>query len=251
MGIEVVDTKAETLAALDHPVIKSFVRFRQTEKQTQMLRKLLGAIETDGRIHAEFKPTGADTGRFSSSGPNLQNVSRGQTRSYASSPGLAASFSWLPIIHKSNSRAAAALAGEPKMLDAFRQGADLHMRTAELVLGRTPTTGDRQLAKASNFGLLYGLGAKGLEAFCVNQSYGVEMTYEQASEIRKNFFAGYEGAFALGMKLYGLRCGGGCPRRPCTSTLVAAGCSMMPATANGSGSLPWSIPRFKAVVLTV
>ena len=62
-------------------------------------------------------------------------------------------------------RAAAAIAGETKMIDAYKSGADLHKLTAATVLGKPEdqvTKSDRQLAKAVNFGLLYGQSAPGL-----------------------------------------------------------------------------------------
>ena len=190
IGIEVEDTKAETLATLDTPAIKPLVRFREAEKQAQLLRKLLAAIETDGRIHARFNPTGTATGRFSSSAPNLQNVSRGPTRScFIARPGyrlVVADYSQIEL------RAAAVLAGETKMLEAFQQGEDLHLKTAELVLGRKATAQDRQLAKAVNFGLLYGQNAEGLARYA-GKSYGVPLSPEEALNIRRKFFSGYEG----------------------------------------------------------
>ena len=51
------------------------------------------------------------------------------------------------------------------MLAAYRQGADLHLQTAALVLGRPATKADRQLAKAVNFGLLYGMRAETLASY--------------------------------------------------------------------------------------
>ncbi len=190
IGVEAADTKAETLVAIEHPAVKVFLCYRGATKQAQMLRKLLASIETDGRIHARFKPVGTDTGRFSSSDPNLQNVGRGEPRScFIARPGcvlVVADYSQIEL------RAAAALADEPRMLDAYERGADLHLQTAELVLGRPATKNDRQLAKAVNFGLLYGQYPEGLARYA-KQSYGVEMSVDEATTIRRNFFEGYEG----------------------------------------------------------
>jgi len=190
LGIEVESTNAETLAAIDHPAVKSLVCYREATKRAQMLRKLLDAIEMDGRIHARFNPMGTATGRFSSSSPNLQNVGRGQPRScFIAQP----SFKLVVVDYSQiELRAAAALAEEPRMLAAYKQGDDLHLQTAALVLGREATKADRQLAKAVNFGLLYGQGTDGLARYA-RQSYGVELTSEQAADIRRNFFDSYEG----------------------------------------------------------
>jgi DNA polymerase I-like protein with 3'-5' exonuclease and polymerase domains len=91
--------------------------------------------------------------------------------------------------------AAAVLAPEPKMLEAFKSGEDLHCRTASILLGRTVTKDDkanRSLAKAVNFGLLYGQSAAGLKTYAKN-SYGVTMTDEEAVQFREAFFNEYDG----------------------------------------------------------
>ena len=91
--------------------------------------------------------------------------------------------------------AAAVLAPEPKMLEAFKNGEDLHCRTASILLGRTVTKDDkanRTLAKAVNFGLLYGQTAPGLKTYAKN-SYGVDMTDEEAVQFRDAFFKEYQG----------------------------------------------------------
>ena len=64
------------------------------------------------------------------------------------------------------------------MQEAFRAGEDLHTKTARAVLGREPTKHDRQLAKALNFGLLYGMGAERLRTYAQDD-------YERASERRR------------------------------------------------------------------
>ena len=69
-----------------------------------------------------------------------------------------------------------------KMIEAFIKGEDLHTKTASIVLGKSEkdiTKEDRQLAKALNFGLLYGQSAEGLVRYA-KTSYGVEMTEKQA-----------------------------------------------------------------------
>jgi DNA polymerase-1 len=74
------------------------------------------------------------------------------------------------------------------MIEAYRRGDDLHMLTARQLLGKDDVTkSDRQLAKALNFGLLYGMGAKGLRGYA-RTAYGVELTEEQAVEYRAKFF---------------------------------------------------------------
>jgi DNA polymerase-1 len=81
------------------------------------------------------------------------------------------------------------------MLAAYRDGADLHRETAAAVLEKPlegVTKSDRQLAKAVNFGLLYGQGAPGLVRYAAG-SYGVDIEEEDAARIRVLFFARYKG----------------------------------------------------------
>jgi DNA polymerase-1 len=92
-------------------------------------------------------------------------------------------------------RLAAVIAGDEAMLAACRDGADLHTRTAATVLGVAAdrvTREQRQLAKALNFGLLYGMGAAGLRQYAAAQ-YGVALSQEEAEAHRDRFFAAYRG----------------------------------------------------------
>jgi DNA polymerase-1 len=92
-------------------------------------------------------------------------------------------------------RIAAVVAGETKMLEAYTRGVDIHKETAAAVL-RKPmeavTPEDRQLAKAVNFGLLYGQRAEGLVKYAALK-YEVPLTVQQAEQIRNRFFTRYQG----------------------------------------------------------
>jgi DNA polymerase-1 len=92
-------------------------------------------------------------------------------------------------------RIAAAVAKDKRMLQAFRDGTDLHRLTASLILSKAldeVSKEERQLAKALNFGLLYGMGPEGLKKHA-KKDYGVSLTFEQAKEYRERFFATYPG----------------------------------------------------------
>jgi DNA polymerase-1 len=90
-------------------------------------------------------------------------------------------------------RIAAKISGDKEMLSAYAEGHDLHTLTAKSFTGREEVTkDDRKLAKAVNFGLLYGMGAKGLQSYAL-RSYGVEMSPEEATLYRKRFFQTYPG----------------------------------------------------------
>ncbi len=192
-GVEVASTNEETLTELTDPLASKLLQFRQAKHQLKQVESLVDAIESDGRIHASFKPTGTDTGRFSCSNPNLQNVCRGPLRSAFIAPPenslIPADYSQIEL------RVGTVVADETKMLDAFRAGDDLHRQTAALVLGKSAasvTKDDRQLAKAVNFGLLYGQGAAGLVRYA-KAGYGVSLNEAQAQEIRARFFNAYPG----------------------------------------------------------
>lgn len=192
-GIEGLEnTNEESLQSCgEKTIVPRILEYRGLEKQAQQAASLIECIASDGRIHGRFDPTGTATGRFSSKNPNLQNIGRGDLRNCFVAPEgrtlVVADYSQVEL------RAAAAIAGETRMIDAYRRGDDLHRATAAAVLGKDATAvtkEDRQLAKAVNFGLLYGQSHTGLVRYAAT-SYGVTMTEEQADAIRRTFFRTY------------------------------------------------------------
>jgi len=191
-GISLESTAEEALkAADDGRLIPLVLAHREASKRAQQAEALVGHIRADGRIHGRFEPLGTATGRFSSKEPNLQNIGRGEMREAFTAPDgrrlIVADYSQVEL------RAAAAIAGETRMIAAYQAGADLHKLTAATVLGKPEdqvTKADRQLAKAVNFGLIYGQSAKGLVRYAA-ASYGVALDEEQATEIRQAFFRTY------------------------------------------------------------
>jgi DNA polymerase I len=144
-------------------------------------------------MHGQYNPLGADTGRFSSKNPNMQNIPRGEIReAFVAAPGsklVIADYSQIEL------RAAAFFSQDKEMLQAFRDDVDLHKKTAAVVLGKDPdqvTNKDRQIAKAVNFGLLYGMGAAALVDYA-RTGYGVNLEAAQAQDLRRAFFAHYTG----------------------------------------------------------
>jgi DNA polymerase I len=81
VGVDLTDTAEKTLKDCLHPAAEILLEYRAKEKVCQQVETLREAICSDGRIHAEFKPMGTDTGRFASSSPNMQNIGRGPLRS--------------------------------------------------------------------------------------------------------------------------------------------------------------------------
>jgi DNA polymerase-1 len=159
----------EELAAL-HPVPAKIVEFRMLAKLKGTYIDALPALvdPATSRLHTSFNQAVAATGRLSSSDPNLQNipirseVGRRIRRAFIAKPGhliVSADYSQIEL------RILAHFSEDPAFLDAFRSGQDIHLRTAAEVFGIPPasvTAEHRRVAKAINFGLVFGQGDFGL-----------------------------------------------------------------------------------------
>jgi DNA polymerase-1 len=193
LGVEITSTAEETLKKVDHQLARLLLRYRgATKLQSTYGRPLAEAVAPDGRIHASFRQIGADPGRMSCTGPNLQQVPkahgfRSMFRAPAGRKLIKADYSQIEL------RIAAEISQDKELLAAFQRGDDLHTLTAQKVLGQEQVDkAARQAAKALNFGLLYGMGAARLRAHA-ETNYGVAMTEEQATDYRDKFFRTYTG----------------------------------------------------------
>jgi DNA polymerase-1 len=152
-----------------HPVAQAVLDWRKLEKlRSTYLETLPGLADAEGRIHTTFNQTATATGRLSSSNPNLQNIpvrgafGRRMRACFTAAPGnllVCADYSQIEL------RVLACLSGEKALLDAFRDGQDIHARTASLLfdLPQNQISPDmRRKAKTVNFGLIYGMGAQKL-----------------------------------------------------------------------------------------
>jgi DNA polymerase-1 len=155
----------EELAA-SHPLPRLILDYRSLSKLKSTYVDALPLLvhpET-GRVHTSYNQTVAATGRLSSSDPNLQNIpartelGRSIRRAFVPQEGhlfLAADYSQVEL------RVMAHMADVPELAEAFRQGEDIHERTAAEVFGVMPglvTSPMRNQAKTINFGVLYGMG---------------------------------------------------------------------------------------------
>jgi DNA polymerase-1 len=141
-----------------------------------------------GRIHTSFNQLVAATGRLSSSAPNVQNIpvrtelGRRIRAAFVPEPGwrfLAADYSQIEL------RILAHVSSEDSLIEAFRRGEDIHARTASEVFGialEAVTPEQRDIAKTTNFAVIYGVTAFGL-------SRGLDMSPKQAQEFLDRFFA--------------------------------------------------------------
>jgi DNA polymerase I len=196
LGVDLPNTKDETLVlyAQEHEFVSALRNYRKAAKlaSTYGAGWLESGYHEDGRIYASWRQVRAATGRMACDHPNLQNIPRsGPLRSYIRPPEgrvfVVADYSQVEL------RIAAKISGDTEMLNAYAESRDLHALTAQSLTGRKDiSSGDRKLAKAVNFGLLYGMGAKGLRSYAL-RSYGVEMSLEEASLNRRRFFETYPG----------------------------------------------------------
>jgi DNA polymerase I-like protein with 3'-5' exonuclease and polymerase domains len=189
-GCNVEDTTDETLASVEHPQAQLLRAYRLVSKRGGTYgTEWLSHVEANGRVYPHWRQTGAASGRMSCSDPNMQNLPRGAyRRCVVAPPGrvlVKADYSQIEL------RIAAKVSGDKALLDAYRRGDDLHTITARNVLGIAEVTKEhRQLAKALNFGLLYGMGARGFRQYA-KAHYGLALTEADAHRYRSAFFKSY------------------------------------------------------------
>ncbi|MBI4224842.1 MAG: DNA polymerase I [Candidatus Sungbacteria bacterium] len=164
----VISTRESELEKLksENPIIEKVLGYRELAKLKNTYVDALPELvdPADGRLHTTFNQTGASTGRLSSSNPNLQNIpilseyGREVRKAFvADKDFLLVSFDYSQI----ELRVAAHMAHDEKMIEAFRNGADIHTITAAAVYHVAPeavTPELRRAAKTLNFGVLYGMG---------------------------------------------------------------------------------------------
>ncbi len=183
--------------ALGHPLPARILEFRTLAKLKSTYADALPALinPSTGRIHTSFNQFVTATGRLSSSNPNLQNIPVRTPlglrirEAFVPEEGcrfLAADYSQIEL------RILAHCSGEEVLIESFRQGEDIHTRTASEVFGvalEAVTPEMRRVAKGINFGIVYGISAFGL-----SQAAGV--TQEGARKYLDDYFARHPGVRA-------------------------------------------------------
>ena len=190
-------TNAEVLEQLryEHPIIERILSYRLwTKLKSTYLDGIVGLINPEtGRVHTSFNQTVTATGRLSSSDPNLQNIpvrtEQGKEIRALFEPGpgydamLSADYSQIEL------RLLAHMSGDPSFIEAFREGQDIHARTAAEVF-HVPladvTPEERRKAKAVNFGIVYGISDFGL-------SRDLHITRKEAAGYIDEYFTRYPG----------------------------------------------------------
>ena len=182
------------LLAPDHEIVRKVLEYRQLAKlkgtYVDALPELINPAT--GRLHTSFNQAGAATGRLSSSNPNLQNIPvktemgreiRTAFRPRAGWKLVVADYSQIEL------RLLAHMSRDEVLIDAFRNGEDIHTRTASEVLGVPPmlvTREARNSAKAVNFGIVYGISGFGLAA-------NLGISRKEAEAYIRNYFERYKG----------------------------------------------------------
>ncbi|MGP1991191.1 DNA polymerase I [Zobellia laminariae] len=179
--------------AKDHEIIKNVLDYRGLAKlKSTYVDALPEQVEpTTGRVHTDYMQTVAATGRLSSNNPNLQNIpirtERGRQVRKAFVPRdenyilLAADYSQIEL------RIIAALSEETTMIEAFKNGEDIHASTASKVFNvpiEEVTREQRSNAKTVNFGIIYGVSAFGLS----NQT---DLSRAEAKELIETYYKTY------------------------------------------------------------
>lgn len=185
-------TGEEILSKLadEHPIAALILEYRELQKLKSTYIDALPELisKRDGRVHTSFNQAVAATGRLSSTNPNLQNIpirtARGREIRKAFVPRsseftiLSADYSQIEL------RIMAAFSKDETMIEAFKQGKDIHAITASK-LYKVPledvTSDMRRKAKTANFGIIYGISAFGL-------SQRLSIPRKEAAEIIDNYF---------------------------------------------------------------
>lgn len=176
-----------------HEIVPLISEYREVAKlKSTYADSLPLLVAKDGRIHCRFNQCVAATGRLSSSDPNMQNIpvrtelGREIRKAFIAPPGrvlISADYSQIEL------RLAAAIAKDKSFIDAFRDGADIHRRTAAEMWGvdeNDVTKAQRSAAKAVNFGVLYGVGPRSL-------ARGAGVSFDEAKDFIDRYFVAHPG----------------------------------------------------------
>ena len=186
------DEKTISKLAGDHPIIASILEYRAcTKLKSTYVDKLPTLIDDQGRVHTTYAQSFTETGRLSSSDPNLQNIpirtDRGKNirRAFVARDAdhviISADYSQIEL------RLMAAMSGDAAMLEAFRRGEDIHRDTASRVYDVMPafvTPEQRSKCKTVNFGIIYGISAFGL-------SQRLKVPRKEAADLIETYFKLY------------------------------------------------------------
>ncbi|MCX7738068.1 MAG: bifunctional 3'-5' exonuclease/DNA polymerase [Hydrogenothermaceae bacterium] len=175
---------------LDYEEVRLLLTIRTLKRSLDKLLEILSYI-SNGRVFGEFKQIGAPTGRMTSLRPNLQNIPSSLKEIFKAEEGrvfIVADYSQIEL------RLAAEYTKDERMIKAFVEGRDLHRVTASIIIGKRYediTPEERRLAKAINFGLIYGMSPKFLVEYS-KANYDIEISLDEAKQFHMDFFDYYK-----------------------------------------------------------
>lgn len=180
-----------TQYAEEFPIIKELLTYRELSKlRSTYVDSLIEKVDKKGRVHTSYNQVAVNTGRLSSSNPNLQNIpvtsDLGQKikACFVASPGhIFVSFDY----SQQELRVLAHLTGEEKLIKAFQEGRDVHKTTASQIFAvayEKVTREQRSAAKTINFGIVYGMSKYGL-------STALQIPEDIAEKFIDAFFTNY------------------------------------------------------------
>lgn len=197
-GVALTSTADDVLSeyAASAPGLQSLLTHRRATKRLDAGRVFIEGIQPDGRVRARFNPLAAPTGRFGCSSPNLLAVPKdADFRScFVAGDGkkfVIADYSAIQL------RIVADITRDPELVRCFSlmPPIDPHRRTASFITGKDMngiSKNERQLAKAVNFGLAFGMGARTFVRYA-RKDYGIELTVDEAVLFRERFLTLYQG----------------------------------------------------------
>lgn len=192
LDIFINDSRDDTLAEhTEHAFIRLM---RQHRKYSKLLksygRNWVEVLDGNNVVHPDWLQASTDTGRMACKGPNMQQLPNeaGYRSLVVPRPGnvfIVADYSQIEL------RIAAKISREPELLKAYERGEDVHTLTAQRITGKEEITKeDRRLAKAVNFGLLYGMGARRLQSYALT-AYGLTLSESEAKKYRSRWLSAY------------------------------------------------------------
>lgn len=176
-----------------HEILDVLLRYNKLTKQLQFVDKWEELSQYDGKLHPSFNIT-ADTGRTTCKNPNIQQVPQESTLRNVITCPKGRKFIEVDM-SQAELRVASIFSEDENMIHAYQSGSDLHQKTMELIKGGKKPKNDQEAkrwrteAKSANFGLLYGMSAKTYQEYA--KGYGMNITLEEAEDIRDDFFDSY------------------------------------------------------------
>jgi len=197
LGVEVKNTQAETLANHEHEhrLVELLLHYKELSTDvTKFGNKWIDKVSiVDGKIHPNWFQIGAGTGRMSCGVPNVQQIPNKEEYRNCFTPSegnvfVKADYAQIELV------VLAHITGDENLIAAFKAKKDLHSETARILMGYKTLAEvkkeDRDLAKAVNFGMIYGMKEGGLAKYA-KKSVGINLSRKEAAKFQQKFLSAY------------------------------------------------------------